>query len=845
MNAIKTVKKMVSLGIGLTMVGATIFGATAYKLSDYPAPFVVDGVPASNLAVIVGDAADASDVVGMGDIISALQASSVVRTPVPGATGTGVVVEGDAVEIGSTSDLLELNETIGDVRETITEVDLNMLRGGQIVTDEGSTEYNQYLRFNTSTAFQSGKVVFDEDERDRVGHYLFWNDPDIVFEWQLEFEEGLESETEGGDLVDLEDEDIIVLGQPYVIVDTDYENNSNELTIEMMGGAVSAVLGENDKETYVVDGKEYEVEVVVISETAAGGEGSVKFRVNGEITDELEDGETDVLSDGTQVGIRDILATGKDIQKSIVQFYLGAYKLEFTDSEVNDTLFDRGGAEINEETLEDADVRIQGLTSRGGRLFEITDIQYRLFADSVLGDTYIPVGSGLREQLDEPEGMLAPNWDIRYEGLMDTGVSLIRIDAAGDDEYDLEFTNQEGIFYDFPLVSHETGTLQLGDDDDDLHVVESFNTANAQVSDNDFFVLSNCGPADNTCFTHVMRYDSVDTSNRVVTFTDLGVGTREVTYANATRLASLTVGGIAYALYVNDTTPFNISIDMNGDGDWAGDQTLIGIQGDGLLQIGTNGNQSDNKTLINANKTLGVLLVTLSREFDEGGLDENVTIEIVGRPNQKIGINRTTTANISTGDSASVAQNGNTTLFGPFDLEENEDLTQAMTKYGVFFELFDPSVSDEAEDMTVEYPLSQRGARVFVTGGLVTTKEVAGGAFVERVNPIPVGASLLASDVEDVTDYNAVLVGGPCANQIAAQLMGNPTPCHESVPENKAIIKLYEHANKNVALLVAGRSADNTRQAARAVATGELGSIDSEEAEVSGASLRDITVRAV
>src|SRR5574341_43541 len=365
MKAIQAIKKMVALGMGVTMVGATIFGASAAQLSDWPAPFIVDGTPASNLAVVVGDAADAIDVVGMGDIVGGLQAAAVVKTTLAAGGGKGVVVEGDAVEIGSTSDLLELNEPIGDVRETITEVDLDMLKGGQIVTDEGSTEYNQYLRFNTtnqSTTPASGAVIFAEDERDRVGHYLHWDDGSRLFQWELEFEEGLESETELDDLVDLEDEDIIMLGQPFVIVDTDLKNRSDapDLTIELMGGAISAILGENDKETYVVDGKEYEVEVLVISETARDGEGAVKFRINGEITDELEDGETDVLADGTQIGIRDILATGKDIQKSIVQFYLGAYKVEFNDKNTTDGIAQPAGTEVNEESIEASFVLVRG-----------------------------------------------------------------------------------------------------------------------------------------------------------------------------------------------------------------------------------------------------------------------------------------------------------------------------------------------------------------------------------------------------------------------------------------------------------------------------------------------------
>ena len=106
MKTIDKVKRMVALGMGLTMVGATIFGASAAKLSDYPAPFVVNGVPASNLKIVVGAKADGSDVVGAIDIIQALQTSAVVKTSVPGA-GPRVKIVGDSVEIGTPTDLLE------------------------------------------------------------------------------------------------------------------------------------------------------------------------------------------------------------------------------------------------------------------------------------------------------------------------------------------------------------------------------------------------------------------------------------------------------------------------------------------------------------------------------------------------------------------------------------------------------------------------------------------------------------------------------------------------------------------------------------------------------------------
>ena len=45
MNAKRTMKKILALGAGVAMVGATIMGAMAtYDLATYPAPFITNGV---------------------------------------------------------------------------------------------------------------------------------------------------------------------------------------------------------------------------------------------------------------------------------------------------------------------------------------------------------------------------------------------------------------------------------------------------------------------------------------------------------------------------------------------------------------------------------------------------------------------------------------------------------------------------------------------------------------------------------------------------------------------------------------------------------------------------------
>ncbi|MGM5488802.1 MAG: hypothetical protein ACQESG_07685, partial [Nanobdellota archaeon] len=91
------------------------------------------------------------------------------------------------------------------------------------------------------------------------------------------------------------------------------------------------------------------------------------------------------------------------------------------------------------------------------------------------------------------------------------------------------------------------------------------------------------------------------------------------------------------------------------------------------------------------------------------------------------------------------------------------------------------------------------------------------GSTADQVQPISVGAAMFAKDVDSLSSQNLIVVGGPCVNDVAAQLMGNPADCMEGYEEGKAFVKLYENGDK-VAMLVAGATDLDTRRAARVVA---------------------------
>lgn len=229
------------------------------------------------------------------------------------------------------SNPLNVNEPLGNVIETVVADMWTFLKNGMI----DSTKYHQYLRFNTwpnnefsNLDSHSGSVVSGKDERDVQGNFLFFKDGDVMFEFEIDFEEGLSSNLVGGRLVDLEGKSISLFKESYTI-----------------------------------------------SEAKANPSGEIKIMLD------------------------------------------GPSKIMLGDSNFNDALFTAGSADVDNEQIEDAEVRMRGAMLSDGK-FELSDIRYRLKADAKLGDVYIPIGESLRQQLDEPEGLLGA-WDLFFNGVQD------------------------------------------------------------------------------------------------------------------------------------------------------------------------------------------------------------------------------------------------------------------------------------------------------------------------------------------------------------------------------------------------------------------------------------------
>ncbi len=854
----RAVKRIAAIGTGVAMLGATMTGALAQPdLAEYPAPFIMDGKDSGNIAIVVGADAKSADTIGALDLAKQLQFDSKVCVPDAGSAGS-VSVSGDSVEISTSSDLLELRESIGDVRNTLTDVEVSGggLAGGRVTTDEGSTEFNQYLRFfdSANVIDNAPRVNFTENEGIAdgfVGDYLYIKDSDsptnistAFFEYELEFESGLESAITSSTLPDLEDEEVQILGTTYTIVDTVVDTTNDEITLTFLGGAVYDVLGEGETKTYAIDDKDYEVTVMIIEDVTPA---TATFEINGEITKQLQDSQTTTLDDGTLVGVSDIVLNeaGEAGSGDIVEMYLGATKLVLKDTTYTDTTFVQN-VEIDNEDITNAMVQIVAAEQSSATKLEISSIKYRLSADALNGDdVWIEAGHGVREYLDEPQGMLGTEWDIRYEGLDDVQTSILKLDPSGDDEYKLIFENMQGLVYNIPYVSNE-GNYKYGTNDRDLVFEEGRYNTTAKTAGNhtfnighlDYFVLSDIDESngkDNEAISHVMRYGNYDANNNELKFEDMATGeTRLVTYSTTSPVngtlgsGDLNVGGTTYKVYVGNATSGipPLVVDMNANGSAYAEQIRITVNGGGILDLGDHANSTGGTwteyavydgTNLSANWTntgdllnTGVSdmsLITLQEDFDEDGpetvgaaADEFINWTVRTMPNSEVGINK-----------SDFSSNGG--LHKLLEDEDNNDYYTAMSDYGALVTLYDAASSENPETLTVEYPLSQRGARVFVTFGETTTTKTAAGESC-TVADLTI-ANLLDEDVSSPGDYNLIVVGGPCANTIAADLF--MTCDGWTYGPGEAVISMVENGD-NVALLVAGTDGTDTRRAAKVLA---------------------------
>ncbi|MBS3133237.1 S-layer protein [Candidatus Woesearchaeota archaeon] len=884
MKLIKTVKKIMALSTGAVMVGATVLSASAAAdLAGYPAPFVKDGK--FNGILVVGDAANAADVLGSVDIATSLQFASRIKKSVSTSAGSQISVSGEAWRIGTSSKKLEMSESVGagsslvseNIRNITTFISDDELTG--LLADDtfrnakGDYDYHQYLYFDPVNA-QDGtnpaslSVTFAEDpDTDVTGDYFYIKNNDRVARYSLEFTSSAESDitdsagsasTSGTYLWSMEGKTINMLGKTFSIVKARRSSaNGNSAELTLMGGAVQDTLNEGESKTYTIGGKEYDLKLDFVGTT------TTKFVINGEITDSLQEGDTYTLSDKSQVGIKDISV--QDFAGGVrkTEFYLGADKIFLKDTDVNAAGAGSQTLEVGSEKIDDTKVTITGTDDN--TTFKIDTIELNITADD---DIYIPAGGKLSGQLEEPQVLLNA-WDIEYQGLDNVPVETYKLDTSGSNQYDIVFVDGDGKSASIPLAYTSTGTtLKLGDNNDDLILVENNgalgNNNTAIITRNDYFLVTDKSQQQGSRRTYLLRYkgsSATSDSSPVIKFQNVGSGeTLERPLAatgltvpfTGTAAANIQLGGATYNVYnasLSTSGDFDILVDMDGDGSLseivysetdAGNGTEVG---NNVINVTTRAGMQIVIKPVPFNATLGSVQAPTHIEVSFQTVDADDYDNVAPSPID-FNISAASAEVQFSEDTSNVNQN----YISP---EEETNTNYGYTTMGAKIKWENPTNSPDK--LTIEYPTVQRLPLIYITSpeASISTGEAteAGQIVYYETQPIAVGSAKLAGEITDIAAQNAIIVGGPCANAAAAEVMGFPEPCGKDFSVGKAVVRLYEQANGNVAMLVAGYEAADTRRAARVVANYEdwqtAGKLQGLKVEVSGTSFSDISVAAI
>ncbi|MBT3397527.1 hypothetical protein HOA55_00805 [archaeon] len=317
-------KAMTVLG-SLALVGATVGTAAA---AAYPAPFT------SNTAIVVGANAAPADNIAASNIAANLGTASVGTV----ATTTG---DGDSFKFEKSSTKYHLGDNLtAVVSSSLNDDKLPVLLSDGKFLDKNNDEfdYTQKIEMNATLDLTMWENQDYAENEPTVGFLI--NSGDTILTYSLDF-------TDTPDVDDLDTTDLPIMGKSYYVL----TNTTGGDTITLLNAASSAILSEGESTTLNVEGTPYTVSIDYVSST------EVKITANGETTNSLAEGGTFKLTDGSYIGVKDIMYSAKDTGISKVEFSIGSGKLKLTNSS-NVQINDNSVTELTSVITADTDSKL-------------------------------------------------------------------------------------------------------------------------------------------------------------------------------------------------------------------------------------------------------------------------------------------------------------------------------------------------------------------------------------------------------------------------------------------------------------------------------------------------------
>lgn len=731
----------------LVLMGAIFMLSVLAGAVTFPQPF-----SGGETVIVVGERAAQSDRSAAQSLMNSL-----------GTNGAGP----NYYIFQRSSNLLNLGESLNEIEATIDVDQLPGVLGDETFRTRSGEEYDyeQSIMIVGDTSF--GWFEDNDFNQGEPGIGLMFGQGEPLLNYTLAFDQNVNVDLDNGQLSDLEDSEITILGREYTILSAD---NDPE-TLRLLGGAVNDIIMMGETQTYTVGGRSYTIEPTFISADEA------RFRVNGNLIPSLEEGETFSIDAETEIGVREI--NYQDFAGGIQQaeFVLGAQVITLTDGEA---------VEVNDETVDELEANVVMTTS--GNTVEIERIvltwipEDDVFIAEEAEEVRMPVFEGLR---------------FGMEGFVTSAEEELVVNVEGGDTLTIEAQLDDGMI-DIPLLTGDgTNFVSIGEGNDQTLVTSATNTLDYDMNTDENFIASwNDGDDAESYLLEVNNIDDDD-----------GVTVRNVVNGNEDTADvgdSVDFGNVELTITAAnegaDTVTFQIGANGNFDEIYTqeGLTMLLPVNagaGEGSIDLGASPNTYD---------------LTFIEEDEDGNIKagEEFTIPLLWAGGDlEIG----TTSNFGGNYSGGFLESGGNDDFVAYVMSPLA--TRIMVD------------TDAANSATITYHGDEAYARIYLAGEggagngtgnvRIVTADQIGGMNLENANVMSIGGSCVNSLTAEMFDH-------------AFPTCGDAFESATGVGDGEYIIENFssEFGNQQnvsggrIVTVIAGYNAADTREAVDFVLTG-------------------------
>lgn len=531
------------------------------------------------------------------------------------------LIQDDEGNYVSTSVRQELNESLLEHYGTLTKNKFPHLLQDTTITEAG----NESLVVSQTLDFGALTPRFAKDNLGNLGVFLHSPHDEPLYTMNWQFQDGFTSNVDtDGNLIDLLQKELNIGGKNFRVTKAKTHwmgGDVDEIQLDLMTGGVTASLGVGDSTIIGLEGIQYEIELIGTYDTGNGAY-SAKWKVNGEVTQDLSVGSLDALANGQFVGTADASANS-------ATFSMGAQKISIKDTDVNDDAYSGtvSGNGVFGSFLQDTDAKAKIKATVNGSEITINSLAYQLLANSVTDtDIFVPSTERLSDHLDNPGANLV---EVGFDGLKtkkDDGsgnlvnrvyssIAFNYATTTTGSSYGLTFTNKDGNTYsNVPFIENNGTSATDRVLQQKLVMKEASSDTDYNIHSGDNFVLTTALGR-----TFVVQYNGLsgdETDGYTINFTDCADTIQtETVVDSATGKANIQKGGVTFEAYVDMATG-NLAIDQNGDGSFDGADIPIMDQYGAKITVPT-----ATQNVVTANVS------TSADKIDGSSVDEVVDLE--------------------------------------------------------------------------------------------------------------------------------------------------------------------------------------------------------------------------